>query len=67
MGDKFSYAIKFLEIEYWKLEEQILRLNTQYPDAESQQYVWETIKDLKRNQAELRRAIEIIIKESEGK
>jgi len=60
MGDKFSYAIKFLEIQYWKLEEQILRLNTQYSDAESQQYVWETIKDLKRNQAELKKAIEIL-------
>jgi len=60
MGDKFSYAIKFLQIQYWKLEEQILRLLREYPDAESQQYVWETIRDLKRNQSELREAIEIL-------
>jgi len=65
MGDKFSYAIKFLQIQYWKLEEQILRLLTQYPEDESYQYVHKTVDALKRNQAELKEAIEILESEEE--
>lgn len=60
MNPKFSYAIKFLQIQYWKLEEQILRLQTENPDDESYSYVHNKVRDLRNAQDELDEAIKLL-------
>lgn len=64
MNEKFSYAIKFLKIQYWKLEEQILKLMTNNPDDESYGYIHKTVNALRNCQNELEEAIKIL-KENE--
>lgn len=60
MNPKFSYAIKFLKIQYWKLEEQILKLQTENPDNEGPSYVHDKLRDLRNDQYELDCAIKLL-------
>ena len=56
MNQKFSYALKILLIQYWKLEERILILLLDFSESEKM------IRDLKDMQFELDDAIKLLEK-----